>query len=49
MQQAVGNAIMAIITLDAVLVLAICGEPWSIVVLLLLVPFLVGRRFVSPT
>jgi 4-hydroxybenzoate polyprenyltransferase len=48
-QQAVGNAIMAIITLDAVLVLAICGEPWSILVLLLLVPFLVGRRFVSPT
>ena len=48
-QQAVGNAIMAIITLDAVLVLAPCGEPWSIVVLLLLVPFLVGRRFVSPT
>jgi len=48
-QQAVGNAIMSIITLDAVLVLAICGEPWSIVVLLLLVPFLVGRRFVSPT
>jgi hypothetical protein len=31
------------------LVLATCGEPWSIVVLLLLVPFLVGRRFVSPT
>ena len=48
-QQAVGNAIMAIITFDAVLVLATCGEPWSIVVLLLLVPFLVGRRFVSPT
>jgi 4-hydroxybenzoate polyprenyltransferase len=48
-QQAVGNGIMAIITLDAVLVLAICGEAWSIVVLLLLVPFLVGRRFVSPT
>ncbi len=48
-QQAVGNAIMAIITLDAILVLATCGEPWSIVVLLLLVPFLVGRRFVSPT
>jgi 4-hydroxybenzoate polyprenyltransferase len=48
-QQSVGNAIMAIITLDAVLVLATCGEPWSIVVLLLLVPFLLGRRFVSPT
>jgi hypothetical protein len=48
-QQAVGNAIMSIITLDAVLVLASCGELWSIVVLLLLVPFLLGRRFVSPT
>lgn len=48
-QQAVGNAIMAIITLDAILVLATCGELWSILVLLLLVPFLVGRRFVSPT
>ena len=48
-QQAVGNAIMSIITLDAILVLATCGEAWSIVVLLLLVPFLVGRRFVSPT
>lgn len=48
-QQAVGNAIMSIITLDAILVLATCGEPWSIVVLMLLVPFLVGRRFASPT
>jgi 4-hydroxybenzoate polyprenyltransferase len=48
-QQAVGNAIMAIITLDAVLVLATCGEGWSILVLLLLVPFLLGRRFISPT
>ena len=48
-QQAVGNAIMAIITLDAVLVLATCGEPWSILVLMLLVPFFLGRRFVSPT
>jgi 4-hydroxybenzoate polyprenyltransferase len=48
-QQAVGNAIMAIITLDAVLVLATCGEGWSIVVLLLLAPFLIGRRFISPT
>ncbi|MFM1996981.1 MAG: hypothetical protein RLZZ111_1368 [Planctomycetota bacterium] len=48
-QQAVGNAIMAIITLDAVLVLATCGEGWSILVLLLLAPFLLGRRFISPT
>lgn len=48
-QQAVGNAIMSIITLDAILVLATCGEPWSIVVLLLLVPYFVGRRFVSPS
>lgn len=49
MQQAVGNAIMSIITLDAALVLAACGESWTIVLLLLLVPFLVGRRLVSPT
>lgn len=48
-QQAVGNAIMSIITLDAVLVLARCGEPWAIAILLLLVPFLLGRRIVSPT
>jgi len=48
-QQAVGNAIMAIITFDAVLVLATCGEAWSIVVLSLLLPFLVGRRFASAT
>jgi 4-hydroxybenzoate polyprenyltransferase len=48
-QQAVGNAIMSIITLDAVLVLATCGEPWAILVLMLLAPFLVGRRLVSPT
>jgi 4-hydroxybenzoate polyprenyltransferase len=49
MQQAVGNAIMSVITLDAALVLAACGESWTIVVLLLLVPFLVGRRLASPT
>jgi hypothetical protein len=49
MQQAVGNAIMSIITLDAALVLAACGESWTIVMLLLLVPFLVGRRLISPT
>jgi 4-hydroxybenzoate polyprenyltransferase len=48
-QQAVGNAIMSIITLDAVLVLASCGELWSIIVLSLLVPFHVGRYFISPT
>ncbi|MEO1993249.1 MAG: UbiA family prenyltransferase [Pirellulales bacterium] len=48
-QYAVGNAIMSIITLDAVLVLASCGELWSIVVLLLLVPFHVGRYYTSPT
>ena len=48
-RQAVGNAIMSIITLDAVLVLASCGEPWAIVVLLLLGPFLFGRQLVSPT
>jgi hypothetical protein len=48
-QQAVGNAIMSIITLDAVLVLAACGEPWAVLILTLLVPFLLGRRIVSPT
>ncbi|MGI9177224.1 MAG: UbiA family prenyltransferase [Pirellulales bacterium] len=46
---AVGNAIMAIITLDAVLVLAACGERWAIVVIGLLAWFLVGRRLVPPT
>jgi 4-hydroxybenzoate polyprenyltransferase len=48
-QQAVGNAIMSMITLAAVLVLAVCGEAWAIVVLLLLVPFLIGRQIVSAT
>ncbi len=46
---AVGNAIMAIITLDAVLVLAACGERWAVVVLALLAWFLLGRRLVPPT
>ena len=46
---AIGNAIMSIITLDAVLVLASCGEPWAIVVLMLLGFFLVGRHLVPPT
>lgn len=46
---AVGNAIMAIITLDAVLVLAPCGERWAIVVMTLLAWFLLGRRLVPPT
>ena len=40
---------MSIITLDAVLVLAACGEQWAVVVLALLAPFLLGRRLVSPT
>ena len=48
-QQAVGNAIMSMITLAAVLVLPVCGEGWAIVVLLLLVPFLLGRQLVSAT
>ena len=46
---AVGNAIMAVITLDAVLVLAACGERWAIVVLCLLAWFALGRRLVPPT
>jgi len=46
---AVGNAIMSIITLDAVLVLAACGERWAIVVLCLLSWFLFFKRLVPPT
>jgi hypothetical protein len=46
---AVGNAIMSIITLDAVLVLSSCSEQWAIVVILLLAPFLFGRQLVSVT
>ena len=46
---AVGNAIMSIITLDAVLVLATCGEQWAIVVLSLLGWFLAFKRVVPPT
>jgi len=48
-RSAVGNAIMAIITLDAVLVLAACGEPWAIAVMLLVAWFVLGRRLVPPT
>jgi 4-hydroxybenzoate polyprenyltransferase len=48
-QAAVGNAIMSIITLDAVLVLAFCGERWAVVLLLLLPLFMFGRRLVPPT
>jgi 4-hydroxybenzoate polyprenyltransferase len=46
---AVGNAIMSIITLDAILVLAACGERWAIVVLCLLAWFLFFKRLVPPT
>lgn len=46
---AVGNAIMSIITLDAVLVLAACGERWAIAVICLLAWFLLGRRLAPPT
>ncbi len=48
-QAAVGNAIMSIITLDAILVLAACGERWAVVVLLLLGLFVLGRQIVPPT
>ncbi len=48
-QRAVGNAIMSIITLDAALVLAPCGESWAIVSFMLLIPFLAGRRLIPPT
>jgi 4-hydroxybenzoate polyprenyltransferase len=46
---AVGNAIMSIITLDAVLVLARCGERWAVAVLCLLFWFLLWKRLVPPT
>jgi len=46
---AVGNAILSIITLDAILVLAECGERWALAILALLIPAVVGRRIVPPT
>jgi len=46
---AVGNAIMSLITLDAILVLASCGELWAVVVLLLIGVFVLGRQLVPPT
>ena len=46
---AVGNAIMSLVTLDAILVLSVCGEPWAVVILGLLAPFLLLRRFIPPT
>ena len=49
MQSAVGNAIMSLITLDAVLVLAFCGEQWAVSVLALLVWFVLGRRIAAVT
>jgi hypothetical protein len=49
LQAAVGNAIMSIITLDAVLVLAACGERWALLLLSLLALFLLGRRIVPPS
>lgn len=48
-QAAVGNAILSIVTLDAILVLADCGERWAIVVLALLAVVLFGRRVAAPT
>lgn len=48
-QAAVGNAILSIITLDAILVLAECGERWALVILSLLAVAVVGRRVVPPT
>lgn len=48
-RSAVGNAIMALITLDAVLVLAVCGEQWALVLLALLVPFVALRQVIPPT
>ena len=48
-RQAVGNAILSIITLDAALVLATCGEQWALVILALVAVFLAGRQIVPPT
>ncbi|MFM8284852.1 MAG: UbiA family prenyltransferase [Planctomycetaceae bacterium] len=48
-RHAVGNCIMAIITVDAIVVMGRCGEAWGIAVLLLLVPFMIGRSLVAPT
>jgi hypothetical protein len=48
-QATVGNAIMAIITIDAIIVMGRCGETWGIALLLLLAPFAIGRRLVPPT
>lgn len=48
-RSAVGNAIMALITLDAVLVLAVCGERWALLLLALLVPFVALRQLIPPT
>ncbi|MFM8985580.1 MAG: UbiA family prenyltransferase [Planctomycetia bacterium] len=48
-RQAVGNAILSIITLDAALVLATCGEQWALVILALVAIFLAGRQIVPPT
>ena len=48
-KSAVGNAIMSLITLDAVLVLAFCGEQWAVSVLALLVWFVLGRRIAAVT
>jgi 4-hydroxybenzoate polyprenyltransferase len=48
-QAAVGNAIVSIITLDAALTLAFCGEGWAIVILLLLVWCVLGRRLAAVT
>lgn len=48
-QATVGNCIMAIITIDAIVAMTTCGESWGIAVLMLLVPFLVGRALVPPS
>ncbi|MBM4022725.1 MAG: hypothetical protein FJ284_10895 [Planctomycetes bacterium] len=46
---AVGNAIMSIISLDAVLALAACGERWAVAIFCLLAWFLAWRRLIPPT
>jgi 4-hydroxybenzoate polyprenyltransferase len=48
-QLAVKNCLVSIIILDASLVMLVCGLGWSLVVLSLLIPTLIGGRWISAT
>jgi 4-hydroxybenzoate polyprenyltransferase len=48
-QLAVKNCIMSIIILDAAIVMLVCGLGWSLVVLSLVVPALIGGWWISAT